>query len=89
MCSLAKIRGYPARLNRVIVLLFKTLITKHSFIVEKLETMFRGRSLLKALCHSSPPTNGITFLVRYRCARTTNIECTMTIFSKCNNVLNK
>ena len=84
--SLAKIRGYPARLNRVVVLLFKTLITKHSFIVEKQEKMFRARSSLKALCHSSPLT--ITFLLRYCCIRTTNIDCTMTIFRKCNNLLN-
>ena len=73
MCSLTEIRGYPARLNRVVVLLF---------IVEKLETMFRGCSLLKALCHSSPPTKEITFIVGYCCVRTT------TIFRKCNTVLN-
>ena len=32
---MAKMRGYSARLNRIIVLLFNTLITKHSFIFRK------------------------------------------------------
>ena len=38
--ELAKIRRYSARLNRIIVLLFNTLITKHRFIEEKLEAIF-------------------------------------------------
>ena len=41
MAELAEIRGYSARLSRItIVLLFNTLITKHSFIPEKLEMSF-------------------------------------------------
>ena len=38
--ELAKIRGYSGRLSRIIFLLFNTLITKHSFIAEKLERIF-------------------------------------------------
>ena len=38
--KLVKIRGYSVRLSGMIVLIFNTLITKHSFIAGKLETIF-------------------------------------------------
>ena len=37
---MAEIRGYCARLSRIIVLLFNTWITKRIFIAEELETIF-------------------------------------------------
>ena len=37
---MAKIRGYSTRLSRIIDFLFNTLMTTHSFIAEKLETIF-------------------------------------------------
>ena len=46
IASSAKISGYSATLRRIIVLLFNTLIRKHSFMVEKLESIFRGAGLL-------------------------------------------
>ena len=38
--SWLKIRRYSARLSRIIVLLYNTLITKYRFIAEKLEAIF-------------------------------------------------
>ena len=40
VAKLAKISGNFARLSRITVLLFYTLITKHSFIIAKLKTIF-------------------------------------------------
>ena len=55
--ELAKIRGYSARLNKIIVLLFNASITKHSFIAEKLETT--------SILPFSPPTHEITYIAGY------------------------
>ena len=54
---MAKIRGYSARLSKIIVLLFNTLITKHTFIAEKLEAIF--------VLPFFSPTREITYIAGY------------------------
>ena len=55
--ALAKIRRYSARLSKIILLLFNTLITKHSFIAEKLETIF--------ILPFFSPTHEMTYITGY------------------------
>ena len=55
--EMAKIRGYSVRSSRIIVLLFNTLITKHSFTEEKQETI----SILSFFS----PTHKITYIAGY------------------------
>ena len=73
--ELAKMREYSARLNRIIVLLFNIMI-KGQFYCRK-----AGDDLYFAIF--LPDTRNYAC-----CVRTTNIECAMTIFGQCNNVLN-
>ena len=55
--ELATIRGYSSILRRIIVLLFNTffLITKHSFLAEKLAAIFIN------FCHFSPRHTNYTY----------------------------
>ena len=81
LAELAKIRGYSARLNRIIGLLINTLATTYRFIAESWR-----RSLF---CKIFSPTHEITDIAGYLLTTDDEYSVHMTIFGQRCNVLNK